>query len=133
MLFQAVATQKYANIQSFRRHLKSHHSCFYDSFARCYAGENHNCQEEVDEVDLIYENILIELPDQDEESMGEERSNPEDHLTYNMFDFDDLVSGFLLELREKYNTTTEVKCFVSEQVNRGEKTWSLYNDSKLVS
>ena len=50
--------------------------------------------------------------------MGEEPGDPEDHLTYNIFDFDDLVSGFLLELREKYNTTTEATCFVSEQVSK---------------
>ena len=68
-------TRKYSNIQSFKRHLKSHHSWFYDSFVRPYAGDNHN-------------------------------------------DFDDLVSGFLLELREKYSTATEVTCFVSEQVSK---------------
>ena len=39
--------------------------------------------------------------------MEEEPGDPEDDLTYNMFDFDDLLSGFLLEFREKYNTTTE--------------------------
>ena len=42
----------------------------------------------------------------------------EDHSTYNMLDFDYLVSGFLLELRGKYNTTTEATCFVSEQVSK---------------
>ena len=56
-------TGKYTNMQSFRRHLKSHHSCFYDSFVRRFAGENHNCQLEVDEVGIIDENILIEPPD----------------------------------------------------------------------
>ena len=35
-----------------------------------------------------------------------------------MFDFDDLVSGFLLGLREKYKTTTEATCFVNEQVSK---------------
>ena len=50
-------------MQSFRRHLKSHHSWFYDSFVRRFAGENHNCQVEVDEVGIIDENILIEPPD----------------------------------------------------------------------
>ena len=49
--------------------------------------------------------------------MDEGPGNPEDHLTYYMFDFDDLVSGFLLELREKYNAITEATCFVSEQVS----------------
>ena len=111
-------TRKYANIQSFRRHLKSHHSWFYDNFVRCYAGENHNRQVEVDEVGLIDENILTEPPDQDEESMSEEPGDPEDHLTNSISDFDDLVSGFLLELREKYSTTTEATCFVSEQVSK---------------
>ena len=48
--------------------------------------------------------------------MGEESRDPEDHLTCNMFDFDDLVSGFFLEFRRKYNTTTEATCFVIEQV-----------------
>ena len=43
----------------------------------------------------------MEPPDQDEESVDEEPGDPEDHLTYNMFDFNDLVSGFLLEFREK--------------------------------
>ena len=94
-------TRKYANIQSFRRNLKSHHNWCYDSFVQRYAGGNHNRQAEIVEVGLIDENILIELPDQDEESMGEELGDPEDHLTYNIFDFDDLVSGFLLELTEK--------------------------------
>ena len=106
-------TRKYTNIQGFRRHHKSNPSWFYDSFIRRYAGENHNRQVEVDEVSLTDENILIEPPDQDEESMDEEPSDPENHLTYSMFDFNDLVSGFLLELREKYNTTTEATCFVS--------------------
>ena len=46
--------------------------------------------------------------------MDKEPGDPEDHLTYNMFDFNDLVSGSLLEFREKYNTTTEAACFVSE-------------------
>ena len=105
-------------MQSFRRHLKSYHSWFYDSFVRRFAGENHNCQVEVDEVGIIDENILIEPPDQDEESMNEEPIDPEDHLTYNMLDFNDLVSGFLSELKEKCNTTTEVKCFVSEHVSK---------------
>ena len=111
-------TRKYANIQSFRRHLKSHHSWFYDSFVRRYTGENHNSQVEVDEIGLIDENILIEPPDQHEESTDEEPDDPEDYLTYNEFDFDDLVSGFLLELREKYNATTEATCFVNEQVSK---------------
>ena len=31
-------TRKYADIQNFRRHLKSHHIWFYDSFVGCYAG-----------------------------------------------------------------------------------------------
>ena len=48
--------------------------------------------------------------------MDEEPGDPEDHLTYNMFDFNDLVSGFLLELRGKYNATTEATCFASQQV-----------------
>ena len=52
------------------------------------------------------------------ESTGEEPGDPEDHLTYNIFDFDDLVSGFLLELREKCNTTTEATCFVNELVSK---------------
>ena len=50
--------------------------------------------------------------------MGDELANPEDHLTYNMFDFDDLVSRFPLELREKYNATTEATCFASKQVSK---------------
>ena len=50
--------------------------------------------------------------------MGQEPGDSEDHSTYNIFNFDDLVSGFLLELREKYNTTTEATCFVSEQVSK---------------
>ena len=33
--------------------------------------------------------------------MNEEPIDPEDHLTYNMLDFNDLVSGFLSELKEK--------------------------------
>ena len=35
-----------------------------------------------------------------------------------MFDFNDLVSGFLLELRGKYNATTEATCFASEKVSK---------------
>ena len=50
--------------------------------------------------------------------MDEEPGDPEDHLTYNMFDFNDLVSVFLLELRQKYNATTEATCFVSEHVSK---------------
>ena len=38
----------YTNLQSFRRHLKSHRSLFYDSCFWCYEGENHNLQAEVD-------------------------------------------------------------------------------------
>ena len=50
----------------------------------------------------MIEDILIEAPsDHDVESMGEEPGDPEDHLTCNMFDFDDIVSGFFLELRKK--------------------------------
>ena len=50
--------------------------------------------------------------------MDKEPGDPEDHLTYNMFDFNYLVSVFLLELREKYNATTEATCFVSKQVSK---------------
>ena len=78
-------TRKYSNIQSFKRHLKSHHSWFYDSFVRPYAGDNHNRQAEVHEVGLIDENILIQPPDQDEESMGEKSGDPEDHLTCTIY------------------------------------------------
>ena len=46
-------TRKHTNIQGFRRHLKSHHSCFCDSFVWRYAGENDTRQVEVDEVGLI--------------------------------------------------------------------------------
>ena len=50
----------------------------------------------------MIEDILIEAPsDHDEEAMGEEPGDPEDHLICNMFDFDDIVSGFFLELRKK--------------------------------
>ena len=81
-------------------------------------GENYNYQAEVDEVVLIDENILTEPRDQDEKSMREKLDAMEDHSTYNMLDFDYLVSGFLLELRGKYNTTTEATCFASEQVSK---------------
>ena len=50
--------------------------------------------------------------------MDEEPGDAEDHLTYSMFYFNDLASAFLLELRKKYNTTTEATCFVSEQVSK---------------
>ena len=50
--------------------------------------------------------------------MREKPDDMEDHSTYNMLDFDDLVSGLLLELRGKYNTTTEATYFVSEQVSK---------------
>ena len=35
-----------------------------------------------------------------------------------MFEFDDLVSEFLLEFIEKYNPATEAKRFASEQVSK---------------
>ena len=35
-----------------------------------------------------------------------------------MIDFDDRVSRFPLELREKYNATTEATCFASKQVSK---------------
>ena len=64
----------------------------------------------------------------------EEPIDPEDHLTYNMLDFNDLVSGFLSELKEKFNTTTEIKCFVSEHVSKilvldGKIKYSMLKDS----
>ena len=50
--------------------------------------------------------------------MDEKPGDTEDHLTCIMFYFNDLASAFLLELRKKYNTTTEATCFVSEQVSK---------------
>ena len=50
--------------------------------------------------------------------MDEKPGDTEDHLTCIMFYFNDLASAILLELRKKYNTTTEATCFVSEQVSK---------------
>ena len=71
------STRKYTNKQSFRKNLKSHYSWFYGSFVSRYMGKNHNCQVDPNEIGLIDENILIEPPEQDEDSVHEEPGNPE--------------------------------------------------------
>ena len=61
------------------------------------SGENYNRQTEVDE--LIDENIFIGPQSTDEEYPLENPNDPKEYLTCNMFDFDNLISRFLLELR----------------------------------
>ena len=90
--------------------MNSNHRRFYDNFVRRRTGENQNRKAEVDEV--IDENVFIDTKSADEESQLENSNDPI------KFEFDDLVSGFLLELREKYNTTTEATGFVSKQVSQ---------------
>ena len=46
-----------------------------------------------------------------------EGGNGEDLLHYEAFNQDVIVGSFLLGLREKFNTTTEAICFVSEKAN----------------
>ena len=82
--------------------------------------ENHlNRDREID-LDENFDNENV-FNDNDIEQFGHEYEGQDpDHIqniSFADFDHNQIIACFLLELREKYDTTTDASCFVSEKVS----------------
>ena len=111
-------TTQYKNVQGFQRHLKAKHYWFYEKYIKHY--ENHlNRDREID-LDENFDNENI-FNDNDMVQFGYEYEGQDpDHIqniSFADFDHNQIIACFLLELREKYDTTTDASCFVSEKVS----------------
>ena len=111
-------TSQYKNVQSFRRHLKAKHYWFYEKYIKCY--ENHlNRDREID-IDENFDNENVFTDNDMEQFVHEHEGNDPDHIeniSFADFDYNQLIACANLDLREKYRTTTEASCFVSEKVS----------------
>ena len=109
-------TTQYKNVQRFQRHLKAKNYWFYDKYVkRC---ENHlNRDREID-LDQNFDNENV-FNDNNMEQFGHEHEGQDpDHIeniSFADFDHNQLIACFLLELREKYGTTTETSCFFQQK------------------
>ena len=77
-------TNRYTNLQSFRRHVKSKHCWFFEQYVKYFNTQ----QAAADETDLFVNNADIQEVDDLQED-----------------DFFDLIANLLLEFREKYNVS----------------------------
>ena len=97
----------YTNHQSYRRHVKASHNWFYEIH---FKGNSRSCGE----ADLTENIDDSENHDQNNELSFEDEGQ-EVHGNIAL-DADEIISDFLLELREKFNVTTDCTCFVSQKV-----------------
>ena len=106
-------TKKYTNQQSFIRHLKLKHKWFYDIHY-----SNTGCSSTLTEPDSN-DNSLHNQSSADTESGNiidlQDTFSANDSFT-SLFEAKYLVSEVLLELREKYNTTTKATNFIAEKI-----------------
>ena len=99
-------TRSYTNCQSFRRHLKSSHTWFYETN---FQTENKDLLEDEADRDGVLESDI----DSSEITLDDiyDDLQQQDDLNY-----DDIIAEFLLELRETFNVTTDTTCFISEKL-----------------
>ena len=112
-------TKRYTDLQSFQRHVKSKHCCFFEQHMKYFNTQ----QAAADEADLSVNNPDIQEVDdlqQDDFSAAPWEDLQEglngldtDKSSVNHFD---LIANLLLELREKYNMSTSATCFISEKL-----------------
>ena len=101
---------KYTNIQSYRRNIKAKHSWFFERCVKRYENNNERDAEIDQEIN----------PVEFDENMKQEEQNGvgESVETFSFADYDHVkeIASFLLKLGEKYGTTTEASCFVTEKI-----------------
>ena len=112
-------TNRYTNLQSFRRHVKSKHCWFFEQHMKYFNTQ----QAAADETDLLVNNADIQEVDDLQEDDFSEALREDLQEGTNGLDTDessvnhlDLIANLLLELREKYNLSTSATCFVSEKL-----------------
>lgn len=107
----------FSNLQSFRRNVSKKHSCFFNNNMKVY-NKNRDCDIIPDEnevnLDLLC-NENLSLNNDDDDYNYDELLVAADEKNEGELDFMFLISRVLLELREKFNVTTEVTRFVSEK------------------
>ena len=114
-----IAQKDCANLQSFRRHVKSKHCWFFEQHLKYFSTQ----QAAADEADLLVNNADIqEVDDLQQVDFSEvprgdlqEGTNGLDTDESNVNHFD-LIANVLLEFREKYNVSTSPTCFISKKL-----------------
>ena len=94
-------THGFTNCQSLRRHIKSRHRWFYDTHFQGNRNE-----------EALADNDSVYLNSDDDHNVNEEEEINQPDET----DFIDILADLLLELRERYNITTDCTCVVSEKL-----------------
>ena len=103
-------TKRYINLQSFQRHVKSKHCCFFEQHMKYFNTQ----QAAAGEADLSVNNPDIQEVDDLQQDLQEGFDGLDtDESSVNHFD---LIAHLLLELREKYNMSISATCFISEKL-----------------
>ena len=103
-------TRLYTCKQSFLRHLKSDHNWFY---TRHYEVGDVERQDRI--VDIDEEPCVI---DTGEPYDSEDDGHNTVHSFFSYEEAKDLIGDILLELRERYNCTTEGTCYMAEKISQ---------------
>ena len=101
-------TKKYRSRQSFVRHLKNKHSWYYDAHYATPDGDN----------SFVVSNPNDSIEDSFDDTVNDSVINPnniEDRFI-SLTKAKDMVAEILLELREKFNTTTKASNFIAEKM-----------------
>ena len=116
-----IAQKDCANLQSFRRHVKSKHCWFFEQHMKYFNTQQVGADEtdllglvnnaDIQEVDDLQQDDFPEAPREDLQEVNNGLDTDESSVNHV-----DLIANLLLELREKYNVSTSATCFISEKL-----------------
>ena len=106
-------SSKFTNLQSYRRHAKKTHECFFEQHMKYFKSSRGQLPEEQTECEENENFSGSEAGNEYQDFIRNDRNEIDSDLELN---FENIIGEILLDLRENFNVTTKATCIISGKI-----------------